>query len=209
MTPDKLITLFGAGQPNTWNPLDTSAHITLSNGNLTATSDGNANKNLVRALIGKTVGKWYFELTYIQPNPGSGIDDGFGVFLGTEPLDGGASTSGNGIVVQPFNGFVNSKGSFTGTQLNSGSEFAAGSLICFAVDVTNSLFWVRYLAAGQWNASGAANPATGTGGISFSLAGALYPGVCFNSTIHKGSTANFGASGFGGAVPAGFAPWSK
>jgi hypothetical protein len=45
----------------TWNPDDTNAKITLSNGNLTAV--GNGESNLVtRATASRSSGKWYFEV---------------------------------------------------------------------------------------------------------------------------------------------------
>src|SRR5690606_11857756 len=47
----------------TWNPLDKSSLITLSNGNLTATRSGSNGNRLVRATIANSSGKEYFEVT--------------------------------------------------------------------------------------------------------------------------------------------------
>jgi len=65
--------------------------------------------------------------------------------------------------------------------------------------------WIRPGAAGAWNNNGSANPATGVGGAAIGAGvAALYP--YFRSAASgEVSTANFGPSGFVGAVPSGFA----
>ncbi len=45
----------------TWNPADKQSEVVLSNGNLTCTNSGG--ETSVRATIGKSSGKWYWELT--------------------------------------------------------------------------------------------------------------------------------------------------
>jgi len=46
-----------------FNPADKDAHVTLSGANLIATSDGVQSFASVRGTVGKTTGKWYFEMT--------------------------------------------------------------------------------------------------------------------------------------------------
>lgn len=55
----------------TWNPADKAAGVTLSNGNLTAT--GLLNTTSARSTIGKSEGKWYWELTINAPHCGGGV----------------------------------------------------------------------------------------------------------------------------------------
>src|SRR5262249_52287183 len=81
-----------------------------------------------------------------------------------------------------------------------------GAVICIAVDVSAALIWFRVGAAGQWNASGTANPATGVGGFSISSitsAGifALWAAATYGPDA---GTANFGGSAFVGTPPSGF-----
>lgn len=57
----------------TWNPADKGANITLSGGNLTATTSAFA-WDAVRTTISKSTGKWYFEMSITANNLGfSGI----------------------------------------------------------------------------------------------------------------------------------------
>lgn len=59
-----LIALAAAGAPagpSTWNPLDKDAIVTLSNGNLRATTVGG--DGAVRGTLGHSTGKWYAEVT--------------------------------------------------------------------------------------------------------------------------------------------------
>jgi len=49
----------------TWNPSDKSADITLSNGNLTMTNSG-AGHDGVRATVGKSSGKYYYEVVMVS-----------------------------------------------------------------------------------------------------------------------------------------------
>ena len=48
----------------TWNPLDKTSGIVLSNGNLTA-EESSGTYQAVRGTTGHDTGKWYFELTVL------------------------------------------------------------------------------------------------------------------------------------------------
>ena len=70
------------------------------------------------------------------------------------------------------------------------------------------MIWFRLGAAGNWNTSGTANPATGVGGLDlaptgFGTAFDVYPFVYLN-TSGNAITANFGGTAFTGTVPSGF-----
>lgn len=56
----------------TWNPADKSASSTLSGWNLTTTSSG-ASWNSARSTIGKSSGKWYWEITFTGADTITGI----------------------------------------------------------------------------------------------------------------------------------------
>jgi hypothetical protein len=87
---------------------------------------------------------------------------------------------------------------------NLGASIVSGNVICFALDLTNSLVWIR-LNAGNWNNTAGANPATRTGGLTvpFGPALAAYPAWYSQQSPHV-VTANFGDSAFAQAVPSGF-----
>lgn len=177
----------------TWNPSDISTNVTLSGGNLTATASGNG---AVRATAAISSGKYYFEITmatWIGANPGPGVA------LASVTLPWINTTAGVAYV----DGFGNIRinGSTSGSSLGT---TASGNVIGCAVDRGANLIWFRKAAAGNWNGSGTADPATGTGGLSISaIAGSLYPGVMFTNNTEQ-AVANFGGSSFVGTIPSGF-----
>lgn len=165
----------------TWNPSDKNAAITLSGGNLVATTPATT-VSQVRATLGKSSGKWYWEVT--------GMDSGgslFGIATSAASLSnwtGGQSTSW---------GYY-----YTGSVYNGGSIIAGpfGTLVStdvmgFALDMSantlafyknNVLQYTATIAAGTWY------PALGQSGGAGSTA----------------FTANFGASALTYSPPAGF-----
>lgn len=86
-----------------------------------------------------------------------------------------------------------------------GSAFAVNDVICFAIDGPNALGWIR-VNNGNWNNSGTANPATGTGGIALTTLASDYristlagsPGTGIKAVI------NTGQATFGYTPPSGF-----
>lgn len=191
---------FGAAAPAvvTWNSADKSASMGLSGGNLVATG-GSASDQGVRATTGLSSGKRYFELTYNTHAGGNAQ-------LGLSPSSfavGNAPSSGANIAVLKSSGDVVVN---TVTQATLGA-YAAGAVLSFAIDLDADLLWVR-LNGGLWNASGTANPATATGGISTSaLASTLFPLTYYFNGVGNVTTANFGATAFSYSVPSGFSQW--
>lgn len=190
------------GTSATLNPADL-ANCTLSGGNLTATSGGVSDGG-VRSTTSYATGKLYFEVTY---NSGAaGLHDGCGILTPTQSL----TTIGNGN-----GGFVFLYGNtwvyFNGSgSVQLGSNTAFGTVICFAIDLVNQQGWVR-MNAGNWNASGTANPATNTGGISISGLFSSSAALAVIETANTGaaqSTINFGATNFAQTVPGGFSSWN-
>jgi hypothetical protein len=179
----------------TFNPADL-VNVTLSGGNLTATG---TNQGGVRTINSISSGKYYWEYTL-----GTFTNGNSGVGLGRA----GANLSNVGP--SPFSaalmyntGAIYIDNLATGSSLGSRST---GNVIGIAVDRTANLVWFRVAPSGNWNGSGTANPATGTGGLSISatnMLGALF-GLVAPGASGNGATGNFGASSFTGSVPSGF-----
>lgn len=182
----------------TWSTTDKTAGCALSGGNLVATFTGN--NQGVRAIDRVYNGKYYWEVAFTT----SPLNLGVGVCLGTTTLStifsaSSANTSAN----LAGNGTITLFGTSTGINIGT---FSAGGVACIALDADADLIWFRSGAAGNWNNNASNNPATGVGGISIAAFAAgpmgLYPHAgCANSSA---ATANFGATAFTGAVPAGF-----
>lgn len=180
----RLLLEYMGGVPVAWNSADSSGS-TFSNGNLTISCNSGSSGG--RATNGYSTGKYYFEYPSF-----SGSVAFFGLAPSTTPF-------GNNTGAAVLNA--------GGTIYINGTVIVAiptGSVNCIAIDFTNALIWFRNGPTGNWNNSGTANPATGTGGLSISgLSFPLFPyvGAPIGSVI---LTANFGASGFIGVVPSGF-----
>jgi hypothetical protein len=175
-----------------WNLGDINA-ATLSNSDLTVTAI--TNQAGVRASVGASSGKYYFEFPSITSTTAV---DGFGLATAAVALNMNVATSPvaciDGLGVCRVNsGLPLGGGSIGGTLIN----------LAVAVDFDAALAWFK-IAAGNWNGSGTANPATGVGGVNISsLAFPLFPFARL-AGIPETVTANFGASAFGGIVPSGF-----
>jgi hypothetical protein len=187
----------------TWDAATATA-VTLSGGNLVATNTGTTSPDQgakVASAASKTSGKYYFEMT-VNAKTGAG-NGGFGIgtTASTYTTIGSSSTVGTIIYWQPGNIWAN--GSYTGSSLTA---IPNGGIVGVAVDLDNRRVWFRVTPSSNWNGSGTANPATNTGGIVVP-AGTMVPFVTFGGTLGVANniiTANFGASAFNGAVPAGF-----
>jgi hypothetical protein len=192
-----------------FDPANIGSGITLSADTLTATYNGAAQNDLARAKFGRSTGKFYFEFVFNPPS--SGGSDWMGLFSDATTLHAAASGSNKGIAVNGANGIIATDGGATlnsGAQLNGGAGFARGTVVGIAVDLDNKLFWARIAPSGNWNGSGTANPATATGGFSFSTLSALfYPGVMFGSFAADAVILHTLATSWSGAAPAGFSPW--
>lgn len=175
----------------TFNPADL-ANVTLTNANLSAAAP--AAIGGVRGTGSHTSGKNYWEYT-ITAISSNGL--AVGIALLSASLSAG-TTTGVAVLTRVGTIFIN------GSNLGSLGIRAVNDVIGVAVDFTAGLIWFRVAPSGLWNASGTADPATGTGGISISaLSGALYP-VFVNGQAGDAVTANFGATAFTGSVPSGF-----
>jgi hypothetical protein len=170
--------------------------LTFSNGDLTATravSGGQSrawtldkvDKNYLEATLDATAGGWQGAIGLILSNKAftswGGDTDSFGVMA-----DGAMWLEGV-------------------SQGDLGGDIGVGGVLCMAVDRPNNLLWVRHN-NGNWNGSGTANPATGTGGISISglPAGNLFIGVYLDAPIGAAMTIRPTAAEWTIGAPAGF-----
>lgn len=188
--------------PNTtWDPLDkypTALGLTLSSGNLVVTGDTSTGIKGVRAVDGKTTGKYYFEIT---------VSNARNSFL----------VLGVGTQQNPFNNLamvgaftVNGQGQIflnNSSQSISLGNVLVGDTVCFAIDFTNNRAWARRN-GGNWNNNAANNPATNVGGIDISSLTSAghpwFPLAVVESTVAEVYTANFGDTTFAQTVPSGF-----
>lgn len=189
----------------TFDPANKGASLTLSNLNLTAAVAATALQG-VFGTNGQTTGKYYFEYTF-----GAGTvavnSHYLGLSLSSAVRDTSGSLGGFRFIPQStttanlnFNGATSV--SFSGL-----TAMGSGTVVCFAVDMDNQRVWCRVGAAGNWNASGTATPATPSTGVSFASLGvsgiSLIPHI-YLATTNTAITANFGDSAFTGTVPTGF-----
>lgn len=180
----------------TWNPSDKSANVTLTGSNLIATASGAS--AWVRAVDKQITGKFYWEC---RPTVWGNANTGVGLCPGALAAPSGASAVGMCAVFK--SGTIWLDGSSTGLTLGAR---AANDVIGIAVDFGARLAWFRVAAAGNWNGSATANPATGAEGISIPFMGIGIPGFPLSvmGANLDSITANFGDTAFTGTVPSGF-----
>lgn len=162
----------------TINPSDKDANVTLSGGDLTA-STAVANNCPYRATIGKSSGKWYWEVT--------GANN-IGISTTALPM-----TTGN------YPGLTTTSFSYnrTGVKYNNniptayGATFTSSDVIGVALDMTTGAL--------EFYKNGVSQGVAFTG-----ISGTLYPTDTVFSGTNSPSTSNFGASAFPFGVPSGY-----
>jgi len=170
----------------TWNPADKAAGITLSNGNLTATSTSGINQN-VRSTA-SSPGKFVFSATKV-----AGSKTAIGVANAAKSLTEGAWATTNSVGYYSDGGVGYGNGSPA-----TYAPYSNGDVIMVAGDAVAGKVWFYKNGVCQGG-----DPVAGTGGISIASGSPLY--ALFNAEPAGASmTANFGATPFSSAVPAGF-----
>lgn len=184
----------------TWNPSDKGANITLSGGNLTA-AFGSAifNNETVRATLGRSTGKYYFEVNH-GGNPDYRMS---GVCSANVSVSTGFVASSEGFAYFGSDGkfYTNNAGSTYGSTYNT-------SVIGIAVDLDAHKLW--FAKDGTWQNSG--DPAAGTNPATSSLtSGLMFPASMGNNLVQAPSvTGSFGdpASALVYTPPTGYSKWN-
>lgn len=192
---------FGSGAngiTTTLNPSDKGANIVLSGGNLSYTQGG---QGIVRATIGKSSGKWYWEVkntsgtNHLNCIGIANSSAALGSFLGIDAGGWGhLSTNSNN------NGIYHSNAPLTPDHT---ATYVNNDIIMCALDMGAGIWWIGINGVWETNTSNVVgNPSAGTGGMVTGLTGTIYPAVGDNT--NSAATVNFGASAFSYTVPTGF-----
>lgn len=167
------------------------SQLSYSNGDSTVSNNANTSgARFARGLDGKTSGKWFTRLTLAN----GGTSRGIGLCLASI---GGTTGGTNGTSRWVWTGttvFTNSANLTMPANIStSNGDYE------IAYDLDANLLWVR-AAGGEWNNSGSADPATGTGGLDISGRGAAAAhvmGLMPNNTTASSTFAT-------GTAPSGF-----
>lgn len=191
--------------PTTLNPGDKSASLTLSGGDLTAVRASGSGWAAGRSKVGKSRGKWYFEITN-NANGSTTGDAMWGFARNADSLStypGNASLGATSMGWQANNPTNSAK--FQNGSLGAVSGYgtvAVGQYSQFAIDLGAGKLWVKNSGAAGW--AGGGDPAGGTTPtFTFAANTHLHPTIAAYSGPQS-ATANFGASAFAGSVPTGF-----
>ena len=184
-----------------FSPINKSTNITLSDGNLLASSSGSGDTFPVMATICPESSKWYAEFEMVEAD--NTVYVGVGNSSETARIAGATFTN---VVVGRAAGYQNgvSYRSGTGDIWTGGSSSAYGStfttndIIGVALDADTGSVW--FSKNGTFQNSG--NPAAGTGAAATGLTGPF----CFSMSIYTTDDvrANFGQSAFTYTPPTGF-----
>lgn len=186
----------------TWNPADIAAGLSLSGGDLIVTRSGSGWAG-VRANMGKSAGKWYYELYRSAGSDKAQTIYGTFALADTLSYPGHPGSNNASIGFQPLNttdvnlyqdGFVGAFGSQADVPINGG--------IAIAIDVDAGSMWAKAIGAASWMGGG--SPASGTSPTrTFTSGATIYPATGIN-LAGCACTANFGASAFIESAPSGF-----
>lgn len=166
--------------PTTWNPADKEAGVTLSNGNLTATSGG-SNNGPVRSVFGASSGKWYWELTYTSTIPIVGVALSSWVLLDYP----GYRTDSLG-----FYGAATAKKIKDAVQTNYGAPWSSGAVLGVMLDMDAGTIELAINGVSQ--------------GVMFTGLSGTYYAASGSSGSGSAVTANFGATSFAYTPPSGY-----
>lgn len=173
-----------------WNPSDkTSAQLVLSNGNLTATNTVSATARGVRAVQGRSSGKYYFEVI-INLSVGSFA---IGARTSSDSLTSIAPSVAGGFSVRTGGTYANSSGAYSSPI----GSFTTADILGFALDFSAGFVYLRK--NGTWGTG--MDPDAGSGG--YGISSTLYPHAQFAGNGDQ-VTANFGASPFVYPAPIGY-----
>lgn len=147
--------------PVTWNPLDKSPSVVLSNGDLTLRDNLHAHDS-ARATESKSSGKWYWEVrsdVHYQ-----GHRTGIGTSAAALTEEPGYDAYGYGYESNGYKYHSDSGEAY-------GDTYTAGDVISVALDLDNGKIW--FAKNNVWQASG--DPAAGTNEAFSGISGTFFP----------------------------------
>src|SRR4051812_44794394 len=147
-----------AAAATTWDSLAKNANLSLSNGNLTVAATSTSTDQSLRATVSAATGKKYLELHADTISAPAFYREG--IANSTHSVNAALGSDNDSV------GWSGGSGDVTlqAVTLSTVATWAQGDTLCFAYDIDAQLIWFR-VNGGNWNNSGAANPATGAGGI--------------------------------------------
>jgi hypothetical protein len=190
----------------TWSAVNKDSRVTLSSGNLVATSDNSAGTPAESGRTDTAIsGNVYLEIVETQADTNSFTQVGFGnssmVISATLGFDANLTI-----------GFFHSGAvQLNSTQIATIQGYIPGQALGFAINNGLRLIWMR-TAGGNWNNDIAANqnPVGNVGGISFSaITGGIFPAYTMvgDPTSPAIITAQFRAASFSNPAPSGYAAY--
>lgn len=188
-----------------WNPEADGGPVLYDTGGRRAYTETLSSRIGVRALQGRSSGKWYFEMTMTsvagQPNSVLGLAKGTwntANVLGSENTGFGVSTHGHAVYYNGANSGMGAMGNPVASTASAVSQVA--------VDLDTGEFW--FGVNGAWKYSG--NPAAGTGEMNITVpAGEWYPAMTVESQAALwGVTLHDRATDQTYTPPSGFTPWA-
>ncbi|RPI56186.1 MAG: hypothetical protein EHM49_00895 [Deltaproteobacteria bacterium] len=181
----------------TWNPSDKAANITLSGGDLTAELTS-ASDGAVRATLGVSSGKWYWEVKVVAT--GSVCDQTTGIGTSSAILTAIVGSSIESYGFYSFSGNINHG---SGSVAYCASNWIdVGDIVGIALDLDNGKIW--FAVNNVWCDSG--DPAAGTGEAFSGISGTYYPMHAANSIVGSKWTASFNSEDQTYSPPSGFLP---
>jgi len=191
--PRFMIAAASTEQTVLWNSADKASNVSLSNGDLTAGSSS-ATFGSVRATLGRSSGKYYYEILCTQPgSTRTGLGDGS--FSLTTYVGNSAKSAGVVSGANTNNGYtLSASGTFT---------LSAGDYLMFAVDMDADKAWIGKNNA--WQLSG--DPAAETTPWLTVVSGTVYPATSVYET-NCSFTLRTKTSEVVGTVPSGFSVWA-
>lgn len=191
----------------TMNPADKiGANFILSGGNLTCTrqTGSGASYGACRATIGKTAGKWYFEVL----NNADGVTNGdiiAGIMSAADTLSGFPGNTGTNAGSFGWDQTSPNAHRFKNGDLGAVAGYgraAPGQYMYLAIDLNTGNIWLANSSGSGW--AGGGDPSTATSPtLTVTPGSILFPTISFFSPPAS-CTVNFGQNAFNGVVPTGF-----
>lgn len=214
LSPGARQAFIGGGLVTFWNALDFATGITLSNGNLTATSNNVASQS-VRSTTSKLSGKYCAAVTASTISTDWNV--GFSNATMSLAIPAGLGSDANGIGFDPNSVGANQGVFFNNVALSgvASAPSSNGDVAMICADFTAQLFWatsagmVVNSGVNAWNSSNACNPTIASCGLSFS--GMNCPCFITYNNINQVGVAIIGTlpASMPYALPPGFLPWDS